>query len=188
MNAPNMLTLLRIAMSPFFLLVLISGWPHQYGFSLLLFILACITDYLDGMLARKNGQITDFGKFLDPLADKMLTTAALLGLMQIGYCNIWVIMIILTREFLVISVRLVASGGGTVIAASLWGKLKTVAQMVAIIAILLMLELREVGMLAAGFPYGLIASVLLWTATFFTVVSGAQYVWTYRDHLKMGKD
>lgn len=184
MNTPNILTTIRIFLSPIFLIVLMSASiPHNYAIALLLFVVASITDLLDGMLARKNNQITNFGKFLDPIADKMLTTAALLGLMQMGLCNIWILMLVLTREFIVTSVRLVASSGGKVIAASLWGKLKTVSQMVSIIVILLMLELNLIGLLPDSFPLDIVSSVLLWISTAFTLISGIQYVWNYKDYI-----
>ena len=138
---------------------------------LVLFIIASITDAVDGHLARKYNLITDFGKFMDPLADKMLTTAAFLVLMHHGRASAIAVMLILTREFIVSGIRLVAAGGGKVIAASWWGKIKTIFQMVAIIvAILLFLPI---------FPEAtsvLITDILVWVSAVITVVSGYDYV------------
>ena len=109
MNTPNKLTVLRMILAPVFLAVFLAqGIPYHYWWAVLVFSAAAITDAIDGKLARKNDQITVFGKLLDPVADKMLTTAALLGFMQVGLCNIWIVMIVLTREFAVTSVRLIA--------------------------------------------------------------------------------
>ena len=186
MNLPNILTIVRVIMSPLFLLVLLmDSTPHYALYALLIFAAACITDALDGNIARKNNQITDFGKFLDPLADKMLTTAALLGFMKLGMCSIWIPMIVLSREFMVMSVRLAASSTGKVIAANFWGKFKTVAQMVSIIIILVMLEIKTYNILPVDFPYSLISNILLWISTAFTVGSGAQYVWLNRKFIKV---
>ena len=134
MNLPNKLTLLRILLTPVFMLLLLWQFPHHYLAALLVFIFASVTDLLDGRLARKHQQVTDFGKFLDPLADKMLTTAALLGfiVLNIGVGTVWVAFIVMLREFLMASLRLVAVDNGRVIAANAWGKVKTVCQMAAI--------------------------------------------------------
>lgn len=186
MNLPNILTVIRVIMAPLFLAVILAdSIPHYALIALLVFIAACITDYLDGNIARKKNMITDFGKFLDPLADKMLTTAAFLAFMDMGLCSIWIIMIVLTREFLVTSVRLAASSSGKVVAASIWGKLKTVIQMVAIIAVLAMVEAGNIGILPADFPYSIVSNVLFWISTFFTVVSGIQYVYDNKDFIKV---
>lgn len=176
MNTPNKLTVLRMIMAPFFLAVLIiEAIPHNYFLSLILFAAAAITDCIDGKLARKNNQITVFGKLLDPVADKMLTTAAFLGFMQLGICNIWIVMIILTREFVVMSLRLVASSQGIVVAANIWGKAKTVSQMVAIIVILLAGEIVELGVIPFAFNLSVFSNVLLTVATVLTVISGIKY-------------
>ena len=181
MNTPNKLTIFRIILAPIFLwLLLWEQLPHRFFISCLVFAAAAITDLVDGKMARKNNQITTFGKFLDPLADKLLTTGALLGFMQLGLCNIWIIMIVLAREFIVTSVRLVASGSGRVIAANIWGKVKTVSQMVVIILILLMKEVDYIGFLPKSFPLTVIASVLLWFIAAATAVSGVKYVWDNR--------
>ena len=109
MNLPNKLTVSRMITAPLFLLVVMMSFPHKDLVALIIFALSSVTDALDGRLARKNDQVTVFGKLLDPVADKMLTTAAFLAFLKLGLCNIWVVMIVLTREFAVTSVRLVAS-------------------------------------------------------------------------------
>ena len=136
MNLPNKLTVLRIILTPIFLACLLIPFPHHMLVAAIIFIGASITDAIDGNYARKHNLVTDFGKFLDPLADKMLTTTALLGFIALGIGNGVVIIafIVLFREFLISSLRLTAvSSGGTVIAANIWGKLKTITQMVSII-------------------------------------------------------
>lgn len=185
MNLPNKLTLLRILLTPVFMLLLLWQFPHHYLAALLVFIFASVTDLLDGRLARKYQQITDFGKFLDPLADKMLTTAALLGfiVLNIGVGTVWVAFIVMLREFLMASLRLVAVDNGRVIAANAWGKVKTVCQMVAIIFAVFaqnVLSLPVVGGLSC---YGtlctaanFITTVFLWVSTLMAVVSGAVYL------------
>ncbi|MBO5929120.1 MAG: CDP-diacylglycerol--glycerol-3-phosphate 3-phosphatidyltransferase, partial [Clostridia bacterium] len=122
MNLPNKLTVLRIILAPLFLAVALWEFPFHYAVALLVFIAAALTDMFDGKIARARGLITNFGKFLDPLADKMLTTAAFLLFMVVGQMNVWALMLVLTREFMVTSVRLIAAKDGNVIAASMWGK------------------------------------------------------------------
>ncbi len=137
MNVPNMLTLLRVIMVPIFMWALNSGF---YMVAIAIFILASLTDQLDGFLARKNNQVTTFGKLMDPLADKILTISALVCLMEVKeavYINSWVVMIIIARELIVTGIRQLAMGENTVIAASNWGKLKTVSQMAATIGVML---------------------------------------------------
>ncbi|MEG1180205.1 MAG: CDP-diacylglycerol--glycerol-3-phosphate 3-phosphatidyltransferase, partial [Oscillospiraceae bacterium] len=128
MNTPNKLTIFRMLMTPIFLAAILIDVPHRYLWAIITFSIAAITDALDGKLARKNNQVTVFGKLTDPVADKMLTTAALLAFMELGLCNIWIVLIVLTREFAVTSIRLVASAEGIVIPANMWGKIKTVSQ------------------------------------------------------------
>ena len=136
MNLPNKLTVLRIILTPIFLACFLIDFPHHMLIAAIIFIGASITDAIDGNYAREHNLVTDFGKFLDPLADKMLTTAAFLGFIElgIGVGITWITFIILIREFLITSLRLISSGKGVVIAANMWGKVKTVMQMVAIIA------------------------------------------------------
>lgn len=184
MNTPNKLTVLRMILVPFFMAFMMIDVTNITFviIGLILFILASITDAVDGHIARKYNLITDFGKFMDPLADKMLTTAAFLVLMHHGRASAVAVMLILTREFIVSGIRLVAAGGGKVIAASWWGKMKTIFQMVAIIvAILLFLPI---------FPETasvLITNVLVWVSSIITVVSGYDYVAKNIDLIKEAK-
>ena len=136
MNLPNKLTLWRIILVPFFVAALLIPFPLHTIVALVLFIAASITDMLDGRIARKRNLITDFGKFADPLADKIVVLAALLCFVQNGWCDCIAVIIVLFREFTVTSIRLIAAAKGEVIAANIWGKVKTVTQMVAIITIL----------------------------------------------------
>lgn len=176
MNTPNKLTVLRVIMTPLFLAALIIKFPHNYFWALLIFSLAAITDAIDGKLARKNNQITVFGKLLDPVADKVLTTAAFLGFMQMDICNIWIIMIVLTREFAVTSLRLVACAQDIIVAANIWGKIKTVSQMVSIIIILILSEaVYGFDFMPEGFKLSLVSNLLLWITAVLTVISGVIY-------------
>ena len=179
MNTPNKLTVLRIIMTPFFLAALLIPFAHHYLVSLVLFALASITDLIDGKMARKYNLITDFGKFLDPLADKMLTTAAFLAFIGLGIGKgiVWITFIILIREFLITSLRLISAGQGKVVAANMWGKAKTVAQMASIIYILAsqyLLSLYSTDLLIN--IVNIITNVVLWASAVLTVISGAVYV------------
>ena len=137
MNLPNKLTVLRMAMVPFFVGALLwQGLPHRYLVALLLFVAASYTDHLDGKIARSRNLITNFGKFMDPLADKILVISALICFVSLDLINPWWVLVIVAREFLVTSLRLVAADEGVVIAANKWGKAKTVSQIVAIALIL----------------------------------------------------
>lgn len=173
MNLPNKLTVLRIILVPV-LMAFMLAIPKNAAFvtvSLLVFVIASITDTLDGYVARKHNLITNFGKLMDPLADKMLTTAAYLGLLTMGRASCWAVMLILTREFIVSGVRLVAAGDGKVIAASVWGKAKTIFQMVSIIAAFLVMYPicpDETGIF--------LTNILVWISAVITVISGADYV------------
>ena len=191
MNLPNKLTVARIVATPVFMLFMLLGFKGHYIVALLLFVAASLTDMFDGQYARKHNIVTDFGKFLDPLADKMLTTAAFIAFTYkgIGEGTVWVLFIILFREFLISSLRLVAvSSGGKVIAANMWGKLKTVSQMVTIIYILtaeIVKEFIQISWLS-GILDGL-ATALLWITAALTVVSGAIYLWNGRDFVNPEK-
>lgn len=180
MNLPNKLTLIRMIMTPFFLVALLLDFPFHYLIALAIFSVASYTDYLDGSIARKQGIVTSFGKFLDPIADKMLTTSALLGFMvlDIGWGTVWITFIVLLREFVVASVRMVAvSSGGKVIAANIWGKLKTVVQMVAIIFAMTAEQFKAL----FTFPVlngilDILTSVFLWISAVLCVISGVIYL------------
>ena len=139
MNLPNKLTILRIIMVPFFVFFLLAEFvPHRYLFALILFCAASYTDHLDGKIARRDNLITNFGKLMDPLADKILVVSALICMVRLDLASTVCVLLIMVREFAITSIRLLAVEQGRVIAANNWGKLKTVSQMVAIIAILLM--------------------------------------------------
>ena len=182
MNTPNKLTVLRVLLVPLFLVFLLVGQiPAHYLLALIVFVVASATDSLDGHLARKNDQVTTFGKFLDPLADKILVLSAMISFIEIWLCGSLVVVIMIAREFMVTSLRLVAvSGDGTVIAAGLLGKVKTVVQMVSVVLILILCMLSEWSILPAGISVPVIAESLMWISAILSVVSGAQYIWKNR--------
>lgn len=182
MNTPNKLTVIRMILVPFFLAVALISFKHNYLVALILFCLASITDWLDGMLARKHNLISNFGKFLDPLADKMLTTSALLVFIKMEDAipgALIVAFVTLFREFVVSGVRLSAvADGGKVIAANIWGKLKTVSQMFAIIILLFSAWILS-EQIATEVIYNIVNTVgvvLLWISALLTVISGVIYV------------
>lgn len=177
MNLPNKLTIIRMVLTPVFLFVFLAPFiPYHYFLGLIIYAAGCITDFLDGKIARKYNLITTFGKLADPVADKMLTTAALLALMDAGFCSIYIVFIVLTREFAVTSVRLAASAQGVVIPANIWGKLKTASQMISTILIMLFMALMQSGILTTAFPLDIISSVLLWITAVLAVISGIIYI------------
>lgn len=193
LNTPNKLTVARMIITPVFLALLLwESLPHRFLIAGLVYSAAAITDFFDGRLARKNNQITNFGKLLDPIADKVLTTSALLAFMKMGLCNIWIVMIVLTREFTVASVRMIAASGGVVIPANFWGKLKTVSQMVFTLLIMALGEVQYIIVDCLGLnildslpEYLSLASVsnfLLWITAVLTLVSGVIYV---KDSIKV---
>lgn len=172
MNTANKLTLLRVVLVPVFMAFLLMNGTAWRLAALAVFVIASLTDMLDGQIARRCNQITTFGKFADPLADKMLTTAAFLVFMQKGIINSWAVMIILAREFMVAGVRLAAVSEGKVIAASFWGKFKTVSQMAAIIIAILVLNIPAVPQSAAV----IVTNIFVWISVVLTVISGADYL------------
>lgn len=186
MNLPNRLTVLRIIMTPLFMAAMLIKFPHHYLVALLLFAVASFTDMLDGKIARARNLVTNFGKFLDPLADKMLTTAAFLAFLKEGFGVgiAWVLFIVLFREFMIASLRLVvvSSDSKKVIAANMWGKIKTVSQMAAIIFGIAVMYFNETlaGLLAVPAVVCevlvVIYNVLLWVSTVFAIVSGVIYM------------
>lgn len=145
MNLPNFLTLARIALSVLFVVALSFDWPHAYGAAFVLFLVASLTDFLDGWLARKYNLVTDFGKLMDPLADKILVTSALVLLAVDRLLPAWFVIFVLFREFLVTGIRMLALSTQTVIAADFWGKFKTVVQIVLVCLILGPIGFREMG-------------------------------------------
>ncbi len=178
LNLPNKLTVIRMFLAPVYLALMLIEFPYHYLAALAVFSIASITDLLDGKIARKRKIITVFGKLLDPLADKMLTTAALLAFMREGWCSIWIIMIVLTREFAVAGVRLIASAQGVVIPANYWGKAKTVSQMVFTIIIMLLAEIDASFNVFANtgwFTLARVSNMMLWITAVLTVVSGITY-------------
>ena len=159
MNLPNKLTMFRVVLIPVFIVVLMSGLiaePASRYIAVVIFCVASFTDYLDGHIARKYNLVTNFGKFMDPLADKLLVSAAMICMIELGMLPAWVVIIIISREFIITGFRLIAAEGGLVIAASWWGKIKTVTQMAMIILMLLGVN-KVIG-------------------TIFTVVSGVDYI------------
>ena len=183
LNVPNLLTIARIFITPIFLaVILMDTLSHRFLIACVIFSIGSITDAVDGHLARKNNEITNFGKFLDPIADKILTTSALLAFMSMGLCNIWIVMLVLTREFAIASVRMIAAAGGVVIPANIWGKIKTVSQMIFTILIMLLSETWEIisntnKVLFDKLPdLSLVSNGLLWITAILTVVSGVIYL------------
>ncbi len=187
MNTPNKLTVLRICMTPIFMAAMLIDFPHHYLVALVLFAVASITDLIDGKMARKYNLITDFGKFLDPLADKMLTTAAFLAFIElkIGYGIVWITFIVLIREFLITSLRLISSGKGKVIAANMWGKCKTVSQMSSVIYVLASQYFLSIFSASDAVinANNIITNVILWASALMTVISGAVYVKQNKDFI-----
>lgn len=186
MNLPNKLTLLRVVLIPFFLLFMYINVPFHYGIALVIFAAASITDALDGKIARSRNLVTNFGKFLDPLADKVLVLAALTVFVELPEVKMGAIplIIISAREFMVSGLRLLAANSGVVVAAGIWGKLKTAFTMVAIIAILFWLCLCFD--FNIGFPDAFRSAVdnilvpeLVWISTILTVISGGVYLKGY---------
>lgn len=176
MNLPNKLTTFRIILTPIFLAVILSGLPHHFLWGLVLFAIASFTDFLDGHIARRDHIVTVFGQLADPVADKILTTAALLVFMQYGLCSIWIVMIVLLREFTITSFRLVATTQGIVIPANIFGKCKTMSQMVFSLLIMALAEACQSGLLPKAFRLDVLSNSLLWITAAFAVVSGVIYV------------
>ena len=192
MNLPNKLTLLRFLLVPVFMVFMYIDNPYSYLIGLIVFAVASFTDFLDGSIARKYNMVTDFGKFMDPLADKLLTTVALIYLCLNGFCHEVVICIVLAREFAVSGIRLIAAAnpkGSKVIAAGMMGKAKTVFQMVASMLGLLSMALFALDIMGAE-TYAwmnLITNGLMWIMAVLTVVSGMQYIIPNFDLIKNAK-
>jgi len=187
MNLANKLTLFRVILVPFFIAALmIPVIPFGNLFALVIFALASITDMLDGKVARKYNMITDLGKFLDPLADKILVAAALICFIELGWAPAWAVWLIMAREFMVSGVRLAAANSRQklVIAANIWGKLKTASTMVAICLILIMHILTDSFGVLTGMPVQMITDFLIYVCTLLTVVSGIIYLYDYRSVFK----
>ncbi len=174
MNLPNKLTTLRIILVPVFIIFYLLGLNIP---AVIVFIAASITDYLDGYLARKNDLVTDYGKIMDPLADKLLVTSALVCMVQTWVVPAWMVIIILAREFLITGLRAVAAGKGVVIAAAWSGKIKTVTQMIAIIFLII----NNWPFSMINFPF---AKIMLWVALLMTIYSGVEYIYKSKDLFK----
>lgn len=177
MNLPNKLTVGRMIAVPFFIAAYMMGY---YPVALVLFCLASATDALDGSIARKRGLVTNFGKIMDPLADKILVYSALCLFIESGLIKSWMLIIILAREFIVAGMRTVAASEGKVLAAGMSGKIKTVLQMVAVILYLFGLSVPSIETTVI-----MIANVIFWAALAMTIYSGAEYVWKNRDVFSM---
>ena len=194
MNLPNKLTMLRVILVPVFM---VFAAYSRYGtadfnptFALIagiIFAIASFTDFLDGYLARKNNLVTDFGKFMDPLADKCLTTAAFIYMVACGICSPVVLAVILFREFAVAGVRMLAAETGTVIAANMWGKVKTVLQMLSIIFYFFGTALCWNGTLESITVVVLVSILLCWLVAIVTAVSGIKYLWDNRSFINTAK-
>jgi CDP-diacylglycerol---glycerol-3-phosphate 3-phosphatidyltransferase len=170
MNLANKLTILRIFLVPIFLFIIAVKLKYGNYIAAGVFIIAALTDSLDGYIARSRNQITKFGKFMDPLADKLLVTAALISLVEMEKLSTWVVMIIVAREFAITGLRGIAAAEGVVIAASNWGKLKTVTQIIAIVAALLEIPYNE---------------ILVSIAVIVTLISGVDYIYKNRKILNV---
>lgn len=170
MNLANKLTVLRVVLIPFFVVFMLLDEPLYYGISLAIFAVASITDLLDGKIARKYNMVTNFGKFMDPLADKLLVSAALVCLVETKSLASWMVIVIISREFIISGFRLIASDNGVVIAASYWGKFKTTFQMAMIIMLILILAGVENEIFAIA------TTVVVWISLILTVVSLVDYL------------
>ncbi len=168
MNLPNKITLFRVAMIPFFLIfMLIPSIPYGKYIAAAIFIIAAFTDLLDGYIARKNNLVTNFGKFMDPLADKLLVSSALICFIELGLIPAWIVIIIISREFIISGFRLVASDNGVVIAASWWAKVKTTIQMIMSVLLIVNLDFTLINILEQIFIY---------LAVILTIISLVEYL------------
>ena len=177
MNLPNKLTILRVIMIPFFVFFLLSGVGGSASkwIALVIFAAASITDTLDGYIARRDNLITDFGKFMDPLADKLLVCSALICFVELDKLPAWMVIIIIAREFIISGFRLIASDNGVVIAASYWGKFKTTFQMLMVIVLILNIQMSF---------FQILGVILTYVALILTVVSLIDYIVKNKDVLK----
>ena len=179
MNLPNKLTILRVIMIPFFVLALLYNGGENQSLRYVaaaIFIIASLTDMLDGKIARKYNLVTNFGKFMDPLADKLLVCSALICLVELKELPAWMVIVIISREFIISGFRLVASDNGVVIAASYWGKFKTTFQMIAVV------------LLIVGIPaLSMVTTAVVWIALVLTVISLVDYIAKNVNVLKEGK-
>lgn len=177
MNLPNKLTVLRVIMVPFFVLFMLTDLGREAGkwIALVIFCLASLTDMLDGKIARARNLVTNFGKFMDPLADKLLVCSAMICLIPTGQLPAWVVIVIIAREFIISGFRLVASDNGIVIAASKTGKLKTISQMVMVVLVIADL----------GGIFSVLEQIFIWLALILTVLSLIEYIYNNKNVLSM---
>ena len=177
MNLPNKLTIMRVILIPFFVFFLLSPYFPAYGnyIAVAIFIVASLTDMLDGKIARKYNLVTNFGKFMDPLADKLLVCSAMICLIELDRLAAWIVIVIISREFIISGFRLVASDNGVVIAASYWGKFKTTFQMLMVIVLILDIQMPF---------FQILGTVLTYVALILTVVSLIDYIVKNKDVLK----
>jgi CDP-diacylglycerol--glycerol-3-phosphate 3-phosphatidyltransferase len=173
MNLANKITIARIFLVPVFMFFLLVNIPKGEYIAAVIFILAASTDSLDGYIARSRNQITKFGKFMDPLADKLLVSAALISLVELEKISAWVVVVIIAREFAITGLRVLAASEGITIAANWWGKIKTITQIIAIITLLL----DNFSFLNNTFPFDKIFVTL---AVIFTIISGIDYIYLNR--------
>lgn len=179
MNLPNKLTVLRVIMIPFFVVFMLTdlGGTYSNYIALVIFCVASLTDMLDGKIARKYNLVTNFGKFMDPLADKLLVGAAMICLVEMGRLPAWIVIVIISREFIISGFRLIASDNGIVIAASYWGKFKTVFQMAMIIVLIAAFE---------GSVFAVVEQILIWVSLILTIVSLVDYIRKNKEVLTQG--
>lgn len=184
MNLPNKLTILRVCLVPFFVFFLLASFvPHGYLLALVLFCAASYTDHLDGKIARRDNLVTNFGKLMDPLADKIMVMAALICFVELDFVSGVCVILIMVREFAVTSIRMLAVEQGTVIAANNWGKAKTVSQIVAIILTILLQYLAS--LFPTILPLALLLSqIALWFSCAMALISGWIYLWDNRRVMK----
>ncbi len=177
MNLPNKLTTMRVILIPFFVFFMLAPYFEGYGnyIAVAIFIVASLTDMLDGKIARKYNLVTNFGKFMDPLADKLLVCSAMICLIETGQLAAWIVIVIIAREFIISGFRLVASDNGVVIAASYWGKFKTTFQMLMVIVLILNIDHPA---------FRVLGTVLTYVALILTIVSLVDYIAKNKDVLK----
>ena len=177
MNTPNKLTVARMIMVPFFVLFILTGWGGEANryICLVIFAAASITDWFDGKLARKYNLVTNFGKFMDPLADKLLVCSAMICMIDLKRLSAWFVIIIIAREFIISGFRLIAAENGIVIAANYWGKFKTASQMIMIILLILHFD---------GI-FVILEQIFIWLSLALTIISLITYIWQNRTVLSM---
>ena len=177
MNTPNKLTVMRMILVPFLVLFMLTGWGESANsyICLAIFVVASVTDWFDGYLARKNNLVTNFGKFMDPLADKLLVCSAMICMISLGRLPAWIVIINIAREFIISGFRLIAAENGVVIAANYWGKFKTVSQMIMIILLILNW---------GGF-FAVLSEIFIWISLALTVISLLTYIMQNKQVLSM---